>query len=70
MATMEMGAAYYGFGYLAACVISAALAYSALESSMENLTFITFCRTRARPAAPRRGFRHLLLSKFPITKRE
>jgi uncharacterized membrane protein len=70
MATMEMGAAYYGFGYLAACVISAALAFSALESTMENLTFITFCRTRGRPAAPWRGFRRLLPCKFPITKLE
>jgi polysaccharide biosynthesis protein PelG len=67
MATMEMGAAYYGFGYLAACVISAALAFSTLVSSMENLTFITFCRTRGRPAAHWRGFRRLFPSKFPVT---
>jgi uncharacterized membrane protein len=70
MATMEMGVAYYGLGYLAACVISAALAFSVLVSTMENLTFITFCRARGRPAAPWRVLRRRLPSKSPIAKLE
>src|SRR5262245_8648333 len=46
MVSIEIGAAYYGLGYLGACAISATLAFAALERTMEDLTVITFCRTR------------------------
>jgi polysaccharide biosynthesis protein PelG len=56
MMTVKLGIAYYGLGYLAASVISAALALAVLERTMQNLTFLTFCRPpRRRPLLPRRS---------------
>lgn len=50
--TLELGPPYYGYGHLAACVVSAAIALAVLERTMEDLTFITFVRTNAKRRQP------------------
>jgi uncharacterized membrane protein len=40
--TVTLGATYYGFGYLIACVGCGLAALAMLEHTMRNLTFITF----------------------------
>jgi hypothetical protein len=61
MVSIEMGTAYYGLGYLAACAISAALAFAALERTMEDITFLTF---RQPPRRFRLSFRALHPRRF------
>ncbi len=61
MVSIEMGTAYYGLGYLAACAISAALAFAALERTMEDITFLTFRQT---PRRFRLSFRALHPRRF------
>jgi uncharacterized membrane protein len=48
MISLELGPAYYGYGYLAACVLSAALALAFLERCMEELVFVTFVLSNAK----------------------
>ena len=57
IATLDLGVAYYGLGYLGACVISAALALVVLERTIEELTFITFCRSPRRRVSSGCAFR-------------
>ena len=72
LATVDLGLAYYGLGYLAACVICAALALVVLERSMEDLTFITFCRPPRKPVLLRPALRPWRLPSLKplITKME
>jgi polysaccharide biosynthesis protein PelG len=51
LASLALGPAFYGLGYLSACVVSAALALVVLERTMADLTYITFVLSNASKQA-------------------
>lgn len=64
LATLALGEDYYGVGYFAASIISAAVAYLVADDTLTRLNYLTFIGNNPSISGPRRSIRELVRQVF------